>query len=74
MSGVENASVSSEFDIFAERPIQRSVLGTEVTVYKPVDQKDLEFFIHSYSNINIDLDIKLYVRSKWVSGSGKMWT
>jgi len=28
MSGTEIASVSSEFEIFAHRPIQTSVLGT----------------------------------------------
>ena len=47
MSDVEVASVSSEFDIFVQRPIQTAVLGTVETVYKPLapkEQKNLEFF------------------------------
>ena len=48
MSGVaEIASVSSEFHIFANRPVQIPVLGTLETAYKPiasVNQNDLEFF------------------------------
>jgi len=74
MSDAEIASVSSEFDIFAHSPIQTSVLGTVETVYKPiapVDQNDLEFLTPSVSDTYIDLDIKLYVRGKLVSGSGK---
>jgi len=41
------ASVCSEFEIFAHRPIQTSVFGTVETAYKSiaaVDQNDLEFF------------------------------
>jgi hypothetical protein len=44
------------------------------TVYKPlphVEQNDLEFLIPGDSDTNIDLDIKLYVRGKMVSSSGK---
>ena len=50
------------------------MLGTVETVYKPiasVEQDDLEFFIHGVSDTFIDLDIKLYVRRKLVSVSGK---
>jgi hypothetical protein len=50
------------------------VLGTIETTYKPiahVDQNDLEFLIHADSDTYIDLDIKLYVRGKFVSGTGK---
>jgi hypothetical protein len=42
-TATEIASVSSEFDIFAHRPNQSSVLGTIETAYKPfapVDQND----------------------------------
>jgi len=48
MSAAEVASISSEFDIFALKPVQTSVLGTIETAYKPiarVEQKDLEFLI-----------------------------
>jgi len=70
----EIASVSSEFDIFAHRPIQTSVLGTIETAYKPiapVDQNDLECLIPANNDTYIDLDITLYIRGKLLSGSGK---
>ena len=40
--------VSSDFDIFAHKPIQTSVLETIETIFKavaPVEQSDLEFLI-----------------------------
>jgi len=36
MSAVEIASICNEFDIFALKPIQMSVLGTIETAYKPI--------------------------------------
>ena len=39
-------SVSTEFDIFATRPVHTSTLETIETAYKPItslDQSDLEF-------------------------------
>jgi len=48
MSDAEVTSVSSELDIFIDRPIQTAVLGTVDTVYKPlahVEQNDLKFVI-----------------------------
>jgi len=74
MSDAEVASVSSGIDIFMLRPIQTAVLGIVETLYKllaPVEQKDFEFVITGDSDTNIDLDIKLYVRGKLVSSSGK---
>jgi len=65
---------SSEFDIFAHKPIQTSVLETIETVYNtiaPVEHSDLEFLIPSDTDTYIDPDIKLYVRGKLVSGEGK---
>jgi len=62
---VEIASVSSQFDIFAHRPIQTSVFGTIKTAIKPfapIDQIDLEFVIPADTDTYIDLDIKLYIR------------
>ena len=47
-AAAEITSVSSEFDVFAHRPIQTSVLGTKEVAYKPiapVDQNELEFLI-----------------------------
>jgi len=74
MSFAEVTSISSEFDIFVYRPIQTALLGTVENVYKPfapVEQNDLEFVIPSDSGTYIDLDIKLYVRGKLFSSSGK---
>jgi len=70
----ETVSISSEFDVFAHKPIQKSVLQTIKTVYKPiapVEQSDLEFLIPDDLDTYIDLDIKLYNRRKIVSGDGK---
>jgi len=61
MSG-EVEFVSSEFDIFAHKPVQSAILGTDVIHYKPiatVDQNDLEFLIPSDTETYIDQDIKL---------------
>jgi len=59
--------VSSEFDIFARKPVQESILETLYVVYKPiasVDQSDLEFLIPANNETYIDPDIQLYVRGK----------
>ena len=73
MSAAEVASISSEFDIFAHKPVQTSVLGTIETAYKhiaPVEQNDLEFLIPGDKDNYIRLDIQLYVWGKLVSSSG----
>ena len=70
-AAAEIASVSSEFDIFAHRPIQTSVLGTTEVAYKPitpVDQNDMEFLIPADNDTYIELDITLNVRCKLISG------
>jgi len=62
MSGPEIASVSIEFDIFAQSPIETFVLGRWIPCIKPsppVVQNDLKFFIPRDSYTYIDLDIKL---------------
>ena len=59
----EALSLSSEFDIFAQKPVQTSVQETIETTYRPiasVDQSDLEFFIPAEHDTYIDLNIKLY--------------
>ena len=73
MPAAEVASISSEFDIFAHKPVQTSVLGTIETAYKPiapVEQNDLQFLIPRDKDNYIRLDIQLYVRGKLVSSSG----
>ena len=70
----ETVSVCREIDIFPRKPIETSVLETIETVYKPiapVRQSDLEFLISADLDTYIDLDIKLYIRGKLVSGEGK---
>ena len=67
-------SIKGQFDIFMHRPIETAVLGNLETMYKPlahVDQNDLEFLISGETDSYIDLDIKIYVRDKMVSRSGK---
>jgi len=54
--------VTTEFDIFAHKPVQTAILETNAVHYKPiatVDQNDLEFFILADKETYIDLDIKL---------------
>ena len=66
--------ITSKFDIFAHKPIQTAILGTDVVLYKriaTVDQKDLEFFIPDDTETYIDLDIKLIVRGKIIGANGK---
>ena len=66
--------VSSEFDIFAAKPVQSAILRTDVVHFKPiatVDQNDLEFFIPDDSETYIDLDIKLFVRGKIIGADAK---
>ena len=59
--------VSSEFHIFASKPVQESVHETVDVVYKPiasVDQSDIEFLIPAYNENYIDPDIKVHIRGK----------
>ena len=67
-------SISSEFDVFARKPILTTVLEMIDTVCKPiapVEQSDLEFIITDDLETYINLDIKLYIRGKLISGYGK---
>ena len=64
-------SASTEFNIFATRPVQSSTL--ETTAYKPIaslDQSDLEFPIPAYHDTYIDLNIQLYIRRKLTKADG----
>jgi hypothetical protein len=65
--------VSSEFDIFASKPVKESVLELTEVVYIPivsVDLSDLEFLIPAGNETYIVLDIKLYIRGKLTSENG----
>ena len=55
-------SVSSEFDIFAHKPVQTSVLETVETIFRPIAsvvQSDLEFCIPAENDTYIDFNIRL---------------
>ena len=55
-------SVSSEYDIFAQKPVQTSVQETFETIFRPiaaVDRSDLKFFIPPEHVTNIGLNIRL---------------
>jgi len=65
-------SVSSEFDIFASKPVQTTVLVTKKFKYKTiasVDQSDLEIMIPADDAEYMDLDI-LYIRGKLTKAKG----
>ena len=65
--------ISSEFDIFARKPVQESVHETVDLVYKPiasVDQSDLDFLIPADNETYIDPDIKVYIRGKLTKVDG----
>jgi len=55
-----SVSLSSEFDIFAPRPIETYV----VEPIASVEQSDLEFLIPADNDTYVDLNIKLYIRGK----------
>jgi len=57
MSQKDLAFVSSEFDIFARKPVQHAIHETNVVVYKPIasiDQSDLEFLIPADYDTYVD--------------------
>ena len=73
MSQTDLAFVSSEFDIFAPKPVQLAIQDTKVVHYKPiasVDQSDLEFLIPADYDTYIDPDIKIFVRGKLTKADG----
>jgi hypothetical protein len=68
-----SAYITSEFYIFASKPVQSSILETTEVTYKPitsVEQSDLEFLIPADNDTYIDLNIKLYIRGKLFKEDG----
>ena len=60
-------SASTEFDIFATRPVQSLTFETIETASKPIaslDQRDLEYPIPADHDKHIDLNTQLYIRGK----------
>jgi len=73
MSQTDLAFVSSEFDIFAHKPVQLAILDTKVLHFKPVasvDQSDLEFLVPADFDTYIDTEFKLYVRGQLTKPDG----
>ena len=72
---VEALSVSSEFDIFAQEPVQTSVQETIENIYRPiasVDQSYLEFWIPAEHDTYIyTFEYQTYVRGKLITADGK---
>ena len=67
---------STEFDIFATRPVQNSTIEKLETAYKQIaclDQSDLEFLIPADHDTYIDLNIQQYVRGKLTQWAGRTW-
>ena len=67
-------TMSSEFDIFAPRPVQSSVLETTEVTYKPiasVDNSDLQFLVPADNDTYIDPNVKLYIRGKLTMADGR---
>ena len=66
-------SASTEFDIFASRPVKTSTLETIEIAYKQIDSLDqihLEFLIPADHDTYVDLNIQLYIRGKFVKADG----
>ena len=60
----EALSVSSEFDIFAQKPVQSSVQETIETMYRTiasVDQSNLKMFIPAENDTYIDNNIIIFI-------------
>jgi hypothetical protein len=65
-------SVSSQFDIFVDRPVQTSTFDTNEIGYKPIasiDRSDLEFLVPA-DDTQIVLNIQIYVRGKLTGADG----
>ena len=66
-------SASTEFDIFATRHVQSSIIEMIETAYKSIaslDQRDLEFLITADHGTYIELIIQLYIHGKLTQADG----
>ena len=69
----EGLSVSKEFDILAQKPVQSSVQENEETIYRriaSVEQSDFEFVIPAENENYVDLNIRLHVRGELTAPYG----
>ena len=63
-------SASTEFDIFASRPVQTLTLETSYKRIAALDQSDLEFLVPADQDTYIDLNIQLYILGKLNKANG----
>jgi hypothetical protein len=66
-------ALSSEFDIFASRPVQTSAAQSTEIIYKPiasVEQSDLEYLIAADHETYIDPNFKLLIKGQLVKEDG----
>jgi len=66
--------VTTEFDIFAHKPLQTAILEANAVHYKTIRwiRTISNFFILADNETYIDLDIKLYVKGKLICSHGKV--
>ena len=67
-------SVSSEFEICAQKPLHTSVQEMMETIFRriaSVDQSDREFLFTAEIDTYIDMNIRLFVRGKLTAAVGK---
>jgi hypothetical protein len=66
-------ALSSEFDLFASRPVQTSVAQTTEIIYKPiasVEQNVLKFLVPADNETYTDLNIKLFITGQLAKEDG----
>jgi hypothetical protein len=64
---------SSEFDIFANRPVQTSTVKTTKIGHKPttaIDQRDLEFRVPNVEERYFDPDMQSYIKGQLLGSDG----
>jgi hypothetical protein len=64
---------SSEFDVFAERSVQTSIVRTVEIGHKPttaIDQRDIEFTIPGNEERYIDPDMQIYIKGQLLGADG----
>jgi hypothetical protein len=63
----ETVTVNIDFDTFAPRPVQSSIVETTGSIYKPiasVDESDWDVLIPAEHDTYIDPNLHLYIRGK----------
>jgi hypothetical protein len=64
---------SSDFDVFADRPVQTSTVRTVEICHKPttgVDHHDIEFTVPGDEERYIDPDMQLYIKGQLLEANG----